>query len=224
MRKMLIVGLLYLLAGTLLVPSAGYAQEVRNEIGLYTDLSASPSATSIDAAPNVPFEVYMLVTDPYNEEFTPADCGPPILRDVDLINGFQYRMVLSDAGLYEISRTPNSIVGGEMHESLDHFFYLGVPIPVPENRIVLLLTFTFMVLDAGPKQIYLGPTKDMHPHVLAVYDYEEFVGGSGCSPRPDTSQSVSPVSGDSDSPVFGINASVVATESESWGNVKTLYR
>ncbi len=211
-----------LICGLIVAPGFSSAEEVKNEIGLYTDLTAVHASTSIDVEPNVPFEVYMIVTNPFNEEFTPDDCSDPIGRPINFINAFQYRLLLPEAGLFMLSAVASGVLDGRAVDPPDYGVLLEDGIPVPESRTILLMTFTFMVSDSDPKFLHLVQADDTSFSTLAVYDFEEMDYVPGC-PRTAT-QKVYPVSGDSSQPVFGINARVVAVESESWGNVKALYR
>ena len=127
---------------------------------------------------------------------------------------------MPETGLFVVGTAPSAPVSLVYHIQPDYHYVYGAPIPVPESRNVLLVTFSMMVTDADPKEIFLAPT-DFSPPVLAVWDAEEYEN-SEC--EDDFEQSVYPSSGGYDWPVFGINTGVVATDNASWGDVKALYR
>jgi hypothetical protein len=206
MRKMLTSLCFILCLGSMLAPDAVQAQPWNNEIGLYTDLSADLSSTSIIVEPNVPFNVYLIVTNPVREEQNPSE--------IDWVNGCIYRMPIIGSGLYELANIPNG-EGIRFLNPQDFTVGFSDPVPVPENRAVLIVTFTFMTVDYDPKLFFLQPAESFaYPNkVLTILPY------------PGTRvQDVYPVSGDYELPVFGINPGVVATENVSWGGVKALYR
>jgi len=213
---------LILFTGTVLAPGIGHAQVFNNEIGLYTDLSADPASTSINIESNVLFDVFLLVTNPVNEEFGPPDCAPPIQRDIPIIDAIQFRLLIPEVGLYTMATTPNGTISLWAGTRPDYALAFDVPIPVPENRAVLFITFTFMVLDTDPKEFFLGPTVSFSWNGLVILDTSEILDPR--CPNNGNLQRVYPVSGDYDMPVFGINTSVVVTENESFGSVKALYR
>jgi hypothetical protein len=213
---------LILFAGSLLVPDPGHAQVFNNEIGLYTDLSADPASTSIIVESNVLFDVYLIVTNPVNDEFGPPDCLPPIQRDIPIIDIVQFRMLVPEVGLYTMAATPNGILSGWAGNPPDYGIVFEMPVPVPENRAALLFTFTFMTLDTDPKEFFLEPTVTLSEDRLAIWDASEILDPR--CPNNGRSQNVFPVSGDYAMPVFGINTSVVTTEDKSFGSVKALYR
>ena len=207
----------------MLTAMAVQAEIVYNEIGFYTDVSGDPSTTSIFIEPNVMFDVYLVVTNPYNFEFTPPDCGEPYEREINQVAGFQFRWLRPEAGLYTMAMIPNGVVGGSAIFQSDYVIALEAPILVPESRALELVTFTFMVLDIEPKEFFLEPTVAGPYDALAIFDAEEVMdSGVSCDYR--SSQDVHPISGSYSQPVFGINTGVVSTESMSWGVVKALYR
>jgi len=223
--RVFIVVVCILFAGSLLAPGVGHAQVFDNEIGLYTDLSASHASTSILIEPNVLFHVYAIVTNPFNEEFVPADCVPPIQRDITLIDAFQLRLIKSGVGLYTLEAIPNGGATTNIGFLPDYAFGFSEPLQVPEDRVTHLITFTFMVADSDPKELFLEPTVSLPSNnFLGIYDAQEYVAWPRDCPWDGPYQICHPVSGDCSMPVFGINTSVVATENVSFGSVKALYR
>ncbi len=215
------VGLVPILAMSLL-PIAGQAEIVNNEIGLYTDISGDPATTSITIEPYELFDVHLVLTNPFNEEFTPEDCGDPIRREINFIFGYQYRLLKPAIGMYTMAMIPNGFVDVSASNEFDQVVGFLDPIAVPESRAVVLVTYTFMVLDMDPKFFYLEPTVEGPSDFLGVYDAEEYVPPIGCDWS--SIQHAYPISGSFSNPVFAINSSVVSTENASWGVVKALYR
>jgi len=212
--------LLFTLA--LLAPSDGVAQTVKNELGIYTSLSAEPSSASIDIGVGIPFDVYLIVINPGNENYKPEDCGENIVRPINFIPAIQYALVKPESGMYIIGELPNGPLAGRGVFGDDNIWLMDEPFAVPENRITLLLTYTLMVVDLDPKFLFLQPTTNQPTNGILIVDEEERFR-PGCDNRNDL-QDLYPSSGDPSLPVFGINATVVATDARSWGDVKALYR
>ena len=228
MKKLLVLGLLasctVMLTGVLWFPGSAHAQGPQNEIGIYTDLSADPASTSIFVEPFELFYLYLLVTNPVNEEYVEADCVPPVQQDMTWIDAVQFRMLKSGVGLYTLEVTPIGPSTSNIGELPDYAFGFEDPVPVPDNMILHLVTFTFMTADSDPKELFLEPTISLNHNFLGVYDALEYVAWPRDCPWDGPYQSFYPVSGDHAHPVFGVNTSVVATENASFGSVKALFR
>jgi hypothetical protein len=224
MRKLLLSRVLLPAAVLILTALAVQAEIVYNEIGFYTDVSGDPTTVSIFVEPNVMFDVYLVVTNPYNFEFTPPDCGEPYEREINFINGFQFRWLRPEAGMYTMAMIPNGVVGASAIFHPDYAIGLESPIPVPESRALELVKFTFMVLDTDPKLFFLQPTVFTPDDVLAIYDAEEAIDPDVSCDFGGSLQDVHPISGSFSQPVFGINTGVVSIRNASWGMVKALYR
>jgi len=205
----------------LLTPWDGVAQTVKNEIGIYTSLSAEPSSASIDIDVGVAFDVYMILINPVNESFPQVGCGEPVQRPINVIPAIQFALIRPESGMYTLEELPNGVVALRATYDNDLVIVFEGPILVPESRNTLLMSYKLMVVDLDPKFLYLQPTVNQPSNGLLVVDGE--AGSLGCSAELDI-QDVFPSSGDYNLPVFGINASVVATDNRSWGGVKALFR
>ena len=212
-----------LAALTLLVPSAGFAQTALNQIGLYTDAAGVPSSASFNPTANVPFSVYLVVTNPVNHAFNDGAGTPPYERVMTAVSGFESQVGFWTGptagaptlpGLFVLSQTFNgsAIRLGEGNE-----YVVGFAAPVPVAGVAaMMMTFSIMVIDSDPKEVFLNTTS-----IPSIPGFMAIVDGSIES---NNLQAAWPSSGDYANPVFGINTAVVAVETESWGNVKSLFR
>ncbi len=107
------------------------------------------------------------------------------------------------AGMLNVGTFPDYIAGGEAQ-------------PVAgANNAVVCVTFSLMAMVDDPQLIYLAPASIQSiPGTMALADGLD----------PSILISCYPSSNDYANPVFGVNASVVATEDSSWGDVKALFR
>ncbi len=212
-----------LAALTLLAPSAGFAQTAFNQIGLYTDMTGTPSSASINPTVNVPFSVFLVVTNPVNHAFVDGNGTPPFERVMTAVSGFEAQVgfwtgpAAADPtlpGLFVLSQNfnGNAIRLGEGNE-----YVVGFADPVPVSGVAaMMMTFSVMVTDGNPKEVFLNTTT-----VPSIPGFMAIVDGSIVS---NNLQAAWPSSGDYANHVFGINTGVVAVETESWGNVKSLFR
>ena len=166
----------------------------------------------------------MIVINPVNEEYTPLDCGEPFVRPINVIRSMEFALIKPESGMYTLEELPNGVVGARITDGNEYIIGLEEPIFVPESRNALLVSYKLMVLDLEPKFLFLRPTINQPPDAngLLIQDDEEDRRGH-CDEWSDL-QDMFPSSGDNNLPVFGINASVVATDNRSWGGVKALYR
>ena len=135
---------------------------------------------------------------------------------MDAVAGFNCRIFIPEDGFFVTGTEINGGDGGHASNPPDYNYVFATPVPVPENKIVLLVTFTFITFDANPKEIYFGPGINLETETMIIYD--------AAYDHNDTSQAAYPSSGSYDMPVFGINTLVVATDRETWGSIKALYR
>ncbi len=206
---------LVLFTGLLIGSNPVRAELARNEMGLYADLSADPSATSIFAEPFTEFNAYLIVTAPYNYSFCNPGDPVPYEREMDSVGAFNCQIFIPEDELFVIGAEANSGEAGHIGSPPIYAYVFNTPTLVPENKIVLLMTFTFFMLDANPKEIYFGPS--YHPGAETM-EIEDPADDSFCI------QAAYPSSGSYDMPVFGINTEVVAVEEGSWDGVKALFR
>ncbi len=194
-----------LAALALLAPSAGFAAGAFNQFGIYTDVEGDFSTASITTPTNTPFSAYFVITNPYNDDLGTA---------IPTVSGFECQVLLPATGLFtlaavlppnmlNVGTVPDYIVGGESQPA------------VGANNAVLMISFQFMATTADPMEIFLAPSSAPSiPGTMAIADGAD----------PAILISCYPSSGDFALPVFGINTAVVATENESWGGVKALFR
>ena len=209
-----------LVVAVVMLAGSALGQTVRNEVGIYTDLSADPAATSITVQPYEPFTLYLMVINPYNDSVQADEDAVPTERPISMVGGFYIRILLPEEGLLRVGETPNSDIWVSEGNPPDYCFGFYPGIQVPEDGRALLMSMEYMVTDSEPRVIYLAPAQ--------VYPHEgEFLILDASSDPPDFWHSAVagyPVSGSFANPVFGINTQVVATSNASWDQVKALYR
>jgi hypothetical protein len=169
-------------------------------IGFYADLGGM--VTTVDVAPNVGFDVYLLATN------ISAPAG---------IAGWE--MSLWTAGNVDV-------VGWTIpyaHVNVGYFpdFAVGVWPPLPYQPAILLMEVHLMVGDTNPAELFVSycsvppPGGSLHNY-LPVYVNADDISDL---------RNLFPSSGDIDLPVLRINGDApIAVEPVTWGNVKTLYR
>ena len=138
----------------MLSPSLGIAQVYYNQLGLYSDLSADVSATSIDMPASGFLHLYLIVTNPLNEDFIWRDIDGhligPYPREMTTISGFECKIILPPGYSLASFSLPVQNYGLESAgpENFKVSFY--DPTPVPANKTVLLLSLTYIVESVGP--------------------------------------------------------------------------
>jgi len=197
-----------LAAMTLIAPGSGLAQGADNQYGIFFDMGATQ--VNINTVVNVPFHAYLILLQPVDEAMT----------TVTEINAFEVSVRLDNiASLFKLAAVvvpPNSINAGDVSDMLAGLKYkvgLANPYPVTDGKAVLI-DFTFMKTDSAPVYIYLEDT-DTGPIQYSVPTAD-----------PDVSYLVPAftASGDQGTPVASFNGSAVAVESQTWGQLKSLYR
>jgi hypothetical protein len=210
MKKLLFV-LAALAILSLAAPVTGFAQldppAAANQIGLYTvpvdttDLASS----EFTVLASVPFFAYLCVTKPQDNAF----------NAVELIEAFECRVTFDNPTAYfKLAETlpPQAINVGDtssLVNGLDYAVGLGTPLPVVNGGAVLV-TYQFFSATAASSLVFVGPSPQGNLY------YQEALGK--------TLVDFYPSSSDPTLPIAGFNATPVATESETWGSVKSLYR
>ncbi len=196
-----------LAALSLLAPSTGFAQGAHNQFGWYTDADMTASHVFGDAYST--HEVFMIVTNPYNESEG---------RPVEALGGieFAYAVPLGNvlATVWANAATALDVGSGPF----DHIVGWGTPVPVVDN-VVVVGTKSILLMSADPffGHLQVVSSGATFPESMAILDFDP---GSG-----DGLQPLYPASGDLAEPVFGFNTDeVVATESTSFDSLKALYR
>lgn len=192
------------------------AQEVVNELGLYTDFSADPASASISVEPYTLFEAHLIVVNPVNFKYMPSTLHDPTVRPLDEIVGFACRIDFPKTGFVMGEFVPAAPANSNA-VAPDWLIGYVENIPVPEDRIVHLGTFRMMVFDSEPKEIRLANSDIYGASWMILVDGVHTVLETKYVP-------LSAASGSVNLPVFGINRTVVATDRDTWDGVKALYR
>jgi len=214
MKKLLFV--VYALAAiSLLAPSAGFAQDWENRIGIYTTPDPVDGRADVFApTANFPFNVYFVLTSPTFDDGSP----------VDQVDAFEFRVTIGPAtsGIFKLSQTlwPSSLNIGTDSNPFNAEYAVGGAIPQPvANGAVLLMTWNLMVTNTSvPYYFYLNPTSaPAFPGFLA-FNYPA-IGINNSVLVPCT-----PSSGDGVTPVFALGNLTIPTEYDTFGGVKALFR
>jgi hypothetical protein len=205
----------YVLVFSMLVCGSAFALSGTNEIGIFMDPDGEVNSASYMAAPLTPFTAYLLVIDPVNMAYDDGLGTPPYERAMTGVSGFECQVMKDMPGLFILSEIFN---GNMINIGGGNEYIVGFSEPVPVvNGVVKLITWSFMVTDPNPREIYLDIMPDFQsiPGAMAIVDGSISVNNL---------QACWPTSGSYEAPVFGINTEVVATEDEAWGSVKALFR
>jgi hypothetical protein len=210
MKKLLTVALA-LAALTILAPQASFAWN--NQLGIYTDPAGAPLTANFAATPFVPFDAYLVLTNPVNHTFNGAvGTAEPITS----IGGFECKVIMPESSDFvTLSRTfPVNAIDVGAPPSYVVGFATNVPVV---NQAIVLCTWSFMASTNAQFDIFLDITR--FPGLageMAVNDVND----------PDEPLSAVYVStGDVGVPVFSVNGTAaVAIENDTWGGVKSLYR
>lgn len=185
-----------------------YSQD-QNEIGLYIDHD-DLSVYSISLSEPGLITLYLVLTQPY------GDCDgwwDPV--PLDSISGFE---CMIDLPVWD------ELVG--YYIDIPHFnvftppiFALGFsePISVVDGQVCLGSILVSSRAHDG-SYFYLRPIPD-HPSIDGQMSY-----GYWANPDLVCLEAMYPISGSHDDPVFAVNGEVVPAESETWGNLKAMYR
>lgn len=205
MKKLLFVASA-LAALSLLAPNAGFAAGAHNQLGMYTDMDAGDfTGTSVTAGSGTQVVAYLVLTNCYDEV---ADAP------VNSILAFECSVIVPSnlfMGTTSLAPTGVNLVTPPLYS----VGFVEAPTATGPNNAMLLATFTFFTTSSDPAEIFLGLMDPPSiPGTMAIADAAD-VGNL---------ISIYPSSGDFANPVFGINSGVIATENESWGGVKALFR
>ena len=201
--------ILAIVSAAVLIPCIGLSQTDYNQFGIYTDWTGDTSTASVVVGVNEGFHVYLVVTNPYNEEFDDGS-GVVVGRAVEFISGFECQLRWAEAGAVVYS-TGMPDGGLNVGTAPDVVVGLAAPLPIISGSAALF-RWSVYVTDLDPHHVFMGLTRDGY---MDIFDSED-----QSSPLVD----MRPSSGDFSMPVFGINAEVVATEGQTWGGVKALFR
>ena len=211
MKKLIFV-MAVLTAVAMVSPTVSFAQhEYDNQFGVFFDTVAE----QINGAPtpSVPFFAYVML-------LKPVDSVGGAVTGVEAIE-LMVTLVRTNPAetIFKLAETlpPGAINVGtatDMYDGLDYTVGLAEPVLVT-NDAVILVTLQFMILDDAvpgldPVELYMTNSRN------GFLQYQRD-GGPPLIPA-------FPSSGDQASPVASFNGGVVATESSTWGTVKSLYR
>jgi len=207
MKKMLFA-VSALAALALLAPSAGFAQ-ANNQLGLYTDQAATPASANTTQPAFAPFDVYLILTQPVNENFAGGGTSVPVTN----IGGFELSLTVPAnlTTLSFVTATPSARVGA----APDYIYGFGSPLPVVGN-LVVLGTFSFMAMDSAIANAFMGPSSVPGiPGKMAFIDSDDANAMVACYPS----------TGAFANPVLSVSGNdAVPNVTESWGGVKSLFR
>jgi len=214
MKKLLFV--VYALAAiSLLAPSAGFAQDWENRIGIYTTPDPVDGAAEIlTPIQNVPFNVYFVLTSPTFDDGSP----------VDQIDAFEFTVTIGPgtSGIFKLSQTlwPSSLNIGADGNPFNAEFAVGGAIPQPVvNGALVLVTWNLMVTNvSAPYYFYLNPTSKPAIAGSMAVNYPA-IGVNNAVLIACTASS-----GDGVTPVFALGDVAIATEYDTFGGVKALFR
>jgi len=211
MKRLLILAATFA-AVTLLMPQIGQAQAFTNQLGIYSDPLGTPASANFNATPNVAFNAYLVLTNPMNDTF---DGGVETKRSITMVNAFECRVTMPTSSHFlnlGVTYPVDAINFGE-----GSYYIVGFAPGVPvTNNAVVLCTWELMVTDAAEYNIMIGLAR-----------FPSIAGHLAIADAEDPQDPLSPVyvsSGDFDSPVFSVNGSAVPVDTESWGDVKALFR
>lgn len=207
MRKTLLsLALAALAAFTLLVPAAGQAQTIPplgdNKIGVYTESDFTGGTTFAHlegVSPGVIQTVYILLTGASVGVFGWE-------ADFDFQGSSAITGVRFPVNGIDVAPLPDIVIVG---------FSTGV---FPDAQGVAILGEMDFLLIGTEDRLFVGPTDPSSiPNAMSYLAQDE---------NNDLYLvEMFPVSGDFETPIFGVNVTVdVATESSSWTDVKRLYR
>lgn len=209
--KKLLFAVCALAAISLLAPSAGFAQEFVNRIGIYTTNTAG--AAFITPTPSIPFNIYFILTNPILDD----GLGAPVTS----LNAFELKVTIDGPPgvLFKLSQTllPNAINVANDGNPYSAEYAVGAAAPVPVvGAQCVLMSWNVLTSNAGPFYFYLNPTSA--PGVPGKMAINAKVGANvvlvGCTPS----------SGAFASPAFALGDVTVPVESASFGGVKALFR
>lgn len=212
--KKLLFAVCALAAISLLAPNAGFAQDPdpnvwENRIGVYTTADAA-SASMVSQVAFVPFNLYLVLSNPTNSDGSPAAA----------VDGFEATVTITGPSYFALSTTLAGAGGLDVDDSAGGFACgWAAPLPVV-NGFVHLVTWQYMLQapanNSAPFRIFLGPATA--PSVPGGYMAIN-VPASATLLRP-----CLPSSNDFANPVFAIGETPIATETASFGEVKALFR
>ena len=217
--KKLLFAAMTLAAFSMLMPQVGQAQHM-NQVGIYTDMVGTPSAANYAATPSVPFDVYLVLTNPMNDTY---NGGTGTNRPVTIVSGFEAKVIWpASATFFKLSESFPANAIDAASDSDEYAVGYATPVAVVDNAIAVC-HWQLMVTTTDPYHIFLDTIRfDSIDGFMAFIDAED----PNDTDWQDGNLAPMHVStGDKALPVFSINdTATVAVEAETWGGVKSLFR
>ncbi len=209
MRR-LVTALASLAVVFLLIPSIGLAIDppVENGVGvlcIFTSDDVAAADNVIEsAAPFVQHRLYFML---YHPQIASTTVGAMT---------FSWSLVPAPAAppILTLNLPAQTLNIGDNYNVILGF---GAGVPVVDNHaLVMSMDVLFLSALGGPTYLYLGPpTPTSIPGYMEYNDF--FTPGNRQGAVPNS------VAGDYENPVFGFDMAI-ATEAETWGGVKALFR
>lgn len=186
-----------------LMASAAFAvaDSGADRLGLYFDLQADQNM--LDVGANVPFFAYVTITNPTAAEVYGLEFG----YRIDVQPGFEglFFRLANDL-------PPMAINLGNSDDKLAGDYVVGLAVPLPAATTVQFVTWKFMMLTVMDVYFHLGPSSiESIADGLPAYEIGGQIRPLGVS-QPFGEYSAC------------VNGCAVATETQSFGAVKSLYR
>ncbi len=199
MKKLIVLLLVSLMATS----AFAVVDEDPDMLGVYFDANADEN--SINPIVNVPFDAYVMITNPSAADVWGLEFG----YDIVVPAGFE--------GLF--FRLSNSLPAGSVDlgvsdDKLSGDYVAGLATPLPGNPATTFVTWQFMLLSPMTVEIFLGPSNVQSiDDGLPAYEIGGVILPLGLS------------TGGANVPVAVINGlGPVAVEEASFGSVKSLFR
>lgn len=217
--KKLLMAVAALAALSLLVPSAGFADNDTNQFGIYVDEDLSASHV-LNVAPFSSLDVYVILTNP-TEYIDGHDPFP-----IQLVGGFEFDLIIE--GTNPAVPNPVVITGLDFGEGINigtnTTLYVGFNgWRHVVDGVMLLCKYTLLYVDGTGG----GVTFKLNPPPHTSYDGFLAYAGIGEPIQGEPNERVlpgHPASGSFDEPVFGINVEVTETQKTTMENIKAMYR
>lgn len=210
--KKLLFAVCALAAISLLAPSAGFAQW-ENRIGMYTTADAAGASIPAPVPLFTPTTIYFVVSNPRLPDGSP----------MPTVDAFELKVtVVPAAGWFKLSETKpgGAIDVGVVDTGAGTYEYIaGWPAPLPVvNGMVKVMEWSVMFQNTGPFEFFFGPISSTTPSVPGMLAVNHTTGEGavlvGCTSS----------SGTTTDAVFAAGSTVIATENQSFGAVKALFR
>jgi hypothetical protein len=209
MKKLLFV-VSALAAFSLLAPSSGFAQW-ENKIGIYTTAVAPESGgTSMTLAASTPTNIYFVLTNPMNGG-----------QEVQSVEAFEFKVAYNPSATFFKLAESFPVDALNVGTAPEYVVGYASPVAVGADRQITLMTWQCMILTPTQHDLFIElPSIPSLAGSLAYQDADALSG--------DLLVAATSSSNDYAAKVFSFNPAAgeepIATENESFGNVKALFR